>query len=110
MTPDDPIVATFHELVNMSPHALASWLATDESRTVGFKDADGVESTGHRSGRHIVELLREKKSDYDAADFREMHRIVGFIKRHLAQRPEGDTTTTRWAYSLKNWGHDPAKP
>lgn len=93
----------------MTPHALATWLKTDESRAVGSKVSDGAESTGHKSGRHIVEVLKEKRAEYDENDLHEMHRIVGYIKRHLAQRPTGDTTQTRWAYSLKNWGHDPAK-
>ncbi|GAC1308432.1 MAG: DUF3140 domain-containing protein [Vulcanimicrobiaceae bacterium] len=106
---DDEIVGTFHDLVNMTPKALQAWLATAESREVGAKTRDGAESTGHRSGRALVTLL-EKKGGYDADDRREMHRIVGYIKRHLAQRPKSaDVEHTRWTYSLKNWGHDPAK-
>jgi hypothetical protein len=37
-----------------------------------------------------------------------MHRVVGSIKRHLAQRPGGDVHATHWADSLKNW-RDPLK-
>ena len=29
-------------------------------------------------------------------------------RRHSAQRPE-NIYTSRWRYSLMNWGHDPAK-
>ncbi len=39
-----------------------------------------------------------------------MGRVVGYIKRHLAQGgPEADMETSRWRHSLMNWGHDPAR-
>ena len=31
------------------------------------------------------------------------------VGRHLAQRPWGDVTDTRWRCSPMNWGHDPLK-
>ena len=102
------VAAAFHELVNMTPHQLEGWLETTQSREVGQK-TDGAESTGHQSGREIVTLLQTKKHDLTDDDFHQMQRVVGYIKRHLAQRPAGDIEHTRWAYSLKNWGHDPLK-
>jgi len=39
-----------------------------------------------------------------------MSKVVASIKTHsAAQRPNGDITSTRWRYSLMNWGHDPLK-
>ena len=38
-----------------------------------------------------------------------MRKVVGYTKRHLAQRPSGDVKDSAWRYSLMNWGHDPAK-
>lgn len=38
-----------------------------------------------------------------------MRKVVGYVKRHLAQKPSGDVTDTAWRYSLMNWGHDPLK-
>ena len=38
-----------------------------------------------------------------------MAKVVGYVHRHLAQRPDGDVTETTWRYSLMNWGHDPTK-
>lgn len=35
-------------------------------------------------------------------------KVVGYTKRHLAQRPSGDVEDSAWRYSLMNWGHDPA--
>jgi hypothetical protein len=92
--------------VTMTPARLERWLATDESRSVGDTGGDG-ESTGHASGRRIVELLRTNKTDLTADDAAHMRKVVGYVHRHLAQRPEGDVTDTKWRWSLMNWGHDP---
>jgi len=105
---DDQARAQFRDAVNMSPSELEHWLDSDQSRAVGQKDGGG-ESTGHRSGRRIVDLLRTKKDDLTDADLDHMRTVVGYVKRHLAQRPSGDITETAWRFSLMNWGHDPAK-
>ncbi|MEW2263102.1 DUF3140 domain-containing protein [Streptomyces sp. NPDC047853] len=96
----------FQELVNMKPADLEKWLESDRSRDVG-QHQDGGESTGHASGRRIVEIQRTKKGDLTDDDYRHMRKVVGYIRRHLAQRPSGDVQDTKWRYSLMNWGHDP---
>jgi hypothetical protein len=94
--------------VNMTAGQLEKWLGTDESRSVGQKeDPQDGESTGHASGRRIVELLRARKGDLNDEDAAHMRKVVGYVHRHLAQRPSGDVTDTKWRYSLMNWGHDP---
>ena len=97
----------FHDAVNMTPRQLENWLDTEESKAVGEKKGAGAESTGHRSGRRIVSLLRKRKSDLTPSDVAHMRKVAAFVARHLAQRPAGDVRTTRWRYSLMNWGHDP---
>jgi hypothetical protein len=97
----------FAESVTMTAGELEKWLGTDESRSVGQKDGDG-ESTGHESGRRIVQLLRTKKADLTDDDLAHMRKVHGYVQRHLAQRPQKeDLETSRWRYSLMNWGHDP---
>ncbi|MFA3878347.1 DUF3140 domain-containing protein [Streptomyces sp. MMCC 100] len=96
----------FHELVNMTPAELDRWLDTDESRDAGHHQ-DGGESVGHASGRRIVEILHKNKGDLSDDDYEHMRKVVGYVRRHLAQRPSGDVADTRWRYSLMNWGHDP---
>jgi hypothetical protein len=98
----------FGEAVNMTAGELEKWLRTDESREVGQKNGGG-ESTGHASGRRIVELLRTEKGDLSEADLAHMRKVSGYVRRHIEQRPEGDVTSSRWRYSLMNWGHDPEK-
>ncbi|MFF9458457.1 DUF3140 domain-containing protein [Streptomyces flaveolus] len=96
----------FRELVNMTPAELEKWLATDASRDAG-QHKDGGESTGHASGRRIVDILRAGKNDLTDDDYEHMRKVVGYVRRHLAQRPSGDVSDTRWRHSLMNWGHDP---
>ena len=97
----------FRQLVNMSADELAAWLKTEESCKVGFK-RDGGESVGHASGRHILQILRTSDQDLDEDDYRHMRKVVGFIRRHRAQEPV-NIVTSRWRWSLMNWGHDPLR-
>jgi len=99
----------FNEAINMTPKELERWLETDDSKAVGWKESEDDESTGHASGRRIVELLGKKQADYSDDDVKHMRKVVSYVHRHLAQRPEGDVKDTRWRYSLMNWGHDPLK-
>jgi hypothetical protein len=96
----------FHDIVNMTAKELDEWLGTDDSKSVGQK-SNGGEATGHASGRHIVKILRAKKSDLGDDDYAHLRKVIGYAKRHLAQRPSGDVSDTAWRYSLMNWGHDP---
>ena len=98
----------FRDTVNMTASELEKWLGTDESREVGQKSGAG-ESTGHASGRRIIELLHTKKSDLTDDDYGHMRKVVGYAHRHLAQRPSGEIRDSTWRYSLMNWGHDPCK-
>jgi hypothetical protein len=98
----------FSEAVNMTRKELEEWLDTDEAKSVGQKK-DGGESTGHHSGRRIVELLQTRKAELSGDDYAHMRKVTGYVRRHLAQRPNGDVAETPWRYSLMNWGHDPTK-
>ncbi|MFD0683255.1 DUF3140 domain-containing protein [Actinomadura fibrosa] len=102
------VASEFGKAVNMTAKELERWLDTDESKSVGQKDG-GSESVGHESGRRIVQLLHERKSELTEDDYAHMDKVVGYVHRHLAQRPSGDVTDTKWRYSLMNWGHDPLK-
>jgi hypothetical protein len=100
----------FSTAVNMTPAALEKWLATGESRAVGITPGEGTESVGHLSGRRIVELLNKAPGDLVETDLAHMRKVVGYVHRHLAQRPSGDVRNTVWRWSLMNWGHDPLEP
>ncbi len=105
----DTIRHEFAEAVNMTAAELQQWLETEESQSVGQKDG-GSESTGHESGRRIVQLLRTRKDDLTGDDYAHMRKVHGYVQRHLAQEPaKEDVETSKWRYSLMNWGHDPLK-
>lgn len=98
----------FDEAVNMTAPELSAWLATDESREVGFRRGGAAESVGHASGQRIAGLLGKKAAELSDDDYAHMRKVVGHVRRHCAQRPE-NIYTSRWRYSLMNWGHDPTK-
>lgn len=102
------IAEGFAAAVNMAPAEIEEWLDNDASKKVGFKRPGESESIGHASGRRIVAILRKRESELDDEDYAHMRKVIGFVKRHSAQRPD-NFVTSRWRYSLMNWGHDPLK-
>jgi len=104
----DDVWDDWETAVNMTRRELEEWLDGDESKEVGQKQGGG-ESTGHESGRRIVDLLDTKKADLTDDDVAHMKKVVGYVHRHLAQKPAHDVEDSRWRYSLMNWGHDPLK-
>ena len=97
----DQVIEEFNEAVNMSSGEIEDWLETDESKEVGQKDGGG-ESKGHESGRRIVEILGKNKTDYTDDDVDHMRRVVSYVHRHQAQKPQkSDIETSNWRYSLR---------
>lgn len=106
---NDGIIQEFKAIVNLSPKQLERWLKTNDSKKVGFKDEGTGESVGHESGRKILKIMAKRRDRYTDEDIDHIRKVVGYIKRHLAQKPKGDISASNWRYSLMNWGHDPAK-
>jgi hypothetical protein len=98
----------FAHVVNMRADELGAWLESEESLRVGFKPTPGAESVGHASGRRILRILATPEPELGDEDYRHMRRVVGYVRRHRAQEP-ANPVTSRWRYSLMNWGHDPLK-
>ncbi|WP_372423256.1 DUF3140 domain-containing protein [Salinarimonas chemoclinalis] len=100
----------FEDAVNMTPEQLEDWLATEESRGVGWTREGESEAVGHKSGRRIVDIARTRKTDLTEDDYAHMRKVVGYVHRHAKQGgPRNDEEHSRWRYSLMNWGHDPLK-
>jgi len=97
----------FNSAVNMTPSELEKWLKTKESKSVGWDSGDG-ESIGHKSGEHIIKILKRKKAELSDEDYEHMQKVNGYIKRHMAQRPD-NPGNSNWDYSLRNWGHNYSK-
>ncbi len=110
------IAREFKSVVNMSSKTLSSWLETSESQGVGMtSEGEKVarpgdhEAVGHEMGRRILSLHAKQAADLDDDDYAAMRKVIGYVHRHIKQRPDGDVTETRWRKSLMNWGHDPLK-
>ena len=101
------VLADFRRAVNMSAEEIEEWLETPQSKRVGQKK-DGGESVGHASGRKIVAILRAARDELREEEYRHMRKVVGFVRRHRAQEP-ANIYSSRWRWSLMNWGHDPLK-
>lgn len=97
----------FDAVVNMSSSTIEAWLETDQSKAVGFTRRGESESVGRQSARRIIDIQARAPEDLTEADYAHMKKVIGYARRHLAQRPWGDVTHTRWRWSLMNWGHDP---
>ena len=97
MMPEQETAKAFHEAVNMIP------------KEVRQTKPGETEPIGQKSGKRILEIIRKPRAEYDDEDYSQMGRTVSYVHRHLAERPKGDVTDTRWRYSLMNWGHDPSK-
>ena len=104
---EDQIYSRFRDCLNMQPTELEDWLDSEESKSVG--DNDDRESTGHRSGRRIIDIKRTKKDELSDSQYEHMNKVIGYVHRHLSQRPDGNIEDSAWRYSLMNWGHDPVK-
>ena len=102
-------IEDFQQAVNMTAAQIGKWLESAESQKVGAKTSEDAESTGHQSGRRIIEILGKKPADYSDDDLKHMAKVVSYVHRHLAQQPSGPIEETPWRYSLMNWGHDPAR-
>lgn len=98
----------FSHVVNMTPARIEKWLHTEESKSVGWSASGEGESVGHKSGRKIIAIKRKRAADLTDDDLKHMRKVIGYVHRHLAQRPK-DVKESRWRYSLMNWGHDPQK-
>lgn len=99
---DKATIKEFKDVVNMTAKQLEDWLEKKESKEVGFKESEGGESVGHQSGKRIVKLLGKKQDEYTDDDIKHARKVVGYVHRHLAQKPDGDVTETNWRYSLMN--------
>ena len=111
LSPDEEaeIRAEFGRLANLSNAELRAWLETPQSRRVGMVRKGETESVGRQSAREILAIRDKTPADLTDADYRHMRKVIGYCRRHLAQRPWGDVTDTRWRWSLMNWAHDPLR-
>ncbi len=59
---DEEAIKEFKDAVNMTAKEISDWLKTDESKAVGYKEDDGDESVGHKSGKKIIKILDKNRT------------------------------------------------
>jgi uncharacterized protein DUF3140 len=104
---DDELWTEFHRVVNMTSRELQDWLAT--------MDADAVAETlpdqaGTETGRHVLAILRKRRTDLTADDERVMRHVVDRIHRERRDDLEPVAGEAHWRRRLMAIGHDPLKP
>lgn len=100
---DREAVAEFEAKVNMSSRELDAWLAS----TAAAGDRLGEDQ--YEASRRMVSILGKRRVDYTIGDIAYMRKAVGYINRHLAQRPPPGAGRDGWRQELMRWGHDPDK-
>ena len=89
LSPEDEhrIRRDFDALVNLSPAELQAWLTRPESHKVGMVRRGETESVGRQSARKILEIRATPVADLTDAQDAHMKKVIGYCRRHLAQRP-----------------------
>ncbi len=96
----------FQRAVNMTPASLSKWLKSKDSKAMaGRRNAP----SDHWSGLRVLEIKKKKLGDRTPQDYSHMRKVIAYVARHGARRPEGDARNTPWRHALMNWGHDPLK-
>ncbi len=110
------IRSDFKAAVNMPPSRLRRWLQAADSKRVGMtkggrkvESSQDGQSVGHQMGERILEIKGKRVAELEADDYQAMRKVIGYVHRHLKQRPDGEVKDSRWRQSLMNWGHDPLK-
>jgi hypothetical protein len=116
----DAVYKEWSKLVNMGPKELENFIDSDEGGEAGLsrKEAGKAGSGGKKitsgrdSARAIVRMLKRKKTDWTANDWKWAKKQINFINRMKGAKGkmrEPDGTPTRKLLALKIWGHNPEK-
>ncbi|WP_338693396.1 DUF3140 domain-containing protein [Streptomyces sp. Q6] len=99
--------ADFHSTVNMTAQEPAAWLRT---RAAGAVGTSPPENAGGAAGRHVLAVLRRRRTELTADDVRLMREVVDRVAvlTEGSREPEPRATVTR--HRLMSLGHDQLRP
>ncbi len=104
---DDDLWQEFHRVVNMTSRELQEWLMTRES---GPDAEEFPDQAGTETGRHVLAILRKRRTDLTPDDARVMRNVVDRITSERGVDLEPTAGQAHWRYKLMTIGHDPLKP
>jgi hypothetical protein len=85
---EQAIRAAFDSLMNLEPTELKAWMETAQSLKVGMTRCGETETVGRQSRRKILAIRAKPPEDLTDADYAHMLKVIGYYRRHLAQRPQ----------------------
>mgnify|MGYP002761322340 CR=1 FL=1 len=93
----------FRAAVNKSKSSMERWRNSDCSKKA---------SLSREPIERVLRLKSKNKANWDEDDIQDALRVWNFVNRMLGQKPENpregpDGCDSKWAISLKNWGHNP---
>jgi hypothetical protein len=102
----DTLWEDFHRVVNMTSAELAAWLRV--------RDADEQaeplpEDAGTPTGRHVLAILRKRRTDLTGDDVRVMRKVVDTVTAQTDVENEPGAEDTRRRHRLMTLGHDSLK-
>lgn len=106
-TVDDELWDEFHRVVNMTSRELRDWLRTESAAEDAETEPDHA---GSPTGREVLEILGNRRSDLTSADVAVMGRVVARVHRQRRDDLEPTAGQAAWRRRLMSIGHDPLKP
>ncbi|MFF8097861.1 DUF3140 domain-containing protein [Streptomyces sp. NPDC016675] len=103
----DALWEDFHRVVNMTSAELADWLRVRDS---GEPAEPLPDDAGPPLGRHVLAILRKRRTDLTDDDLRAMAEVVETVtaRADLENEPRAEDAGLR--HRLMTVGHDPLKP
>ncbi|MEV5607720.1 DUF3140 domain-containing protein [Streptomyces sp. NPDC052225] len=67
-------------------------------------------ASGSTAGRHVLAILRKRRTDLTADDVRLMRKVVERVAELTGRAPQPGPKATVTRHRLMSLGHDPLKP
>ncbi|CAM5616105.1 DUF3140 domain-containing protein [Streptomyces fumanus] len=102
----DTLWEDFHRVVNMTSAELADWLRV---RDAGETTEPLPGEAGPATGRHVLAILRKRRTDLTEDDVRVMREVVETVTAETDVENEPAAQDADRRHRLMTLGHDPLK-
>ncbi|MGW7360726.1 DUF3140 domain-containing protein [Streptomyces sp. NPDC054802] len=102
----DALWEEFHGVVNMTSQELSAWLQVQDA---GEDTEPLPDRTGSPTGRHVLAILRKRRTDLTDDDVRVMYEVVDTVQAQLKEQGAAAAADTGTRHRLMTLGHDPLK-
>lgn len=105
----DELWDEFHTAVNMTSAELEGWLRESEAGERPDETEPLPDQAGPATGRHVLAVLRKRRTDLTAEDAEVMAAVVDRVHQQRGEEPEATAGDMEWRHRLMDLGHDPLK-